>query len=991
MCATVDSSRFQFPHHAPVVNAELSVKQVVEHLHETGVEIVHVVQNNQIVGQFSSQNVVRLIATGNYQEDVAIAQVMSPLQSPLPAIERAEAIWSQQIFEAGPLGIALIDIQSWRFLRINPAFCRMTGYTAAELLERTFLDITYPDDIEPELDLVQRNQQQIINCELDAVTYEKRYVCKNGNVLWCNLTVSLICDEKKQPLYAVGMIADISDRKHYEQELQTRETQWQLFVEHSPAAIAIFDEEVRYIAVSYRWLTDYGLTGQNIIGRCHYEVFPEIPQRWKDIHQRCLHGTVEACEEDPFPRADGSLDWVRWEVRPWYKPSGAIGGIIMFTEVITERKQAEDALRESEATNCALLNAIPDLMIRMTREGTYLNFMPAKAFKTFANGIDKIGYNVVDTMPRDFANERLHYIQTALETQTVQVYEYELEVDGTLQYEEARIAPINNEEVLVIVRDVSDRKHYETELQRINEELEQRIQERSQELYEAYQQLTFHIDNAPLGFIEWDSNFCVKTWSGRCEEIFGMTANAVVGRSMVDIDIVYPDDWPLVNQKAQGLIDNTESRQFCLNRNQTRDGRVIYCEWYNSSLSADDGSLVSIFSLVQDVTDRVQAEQALRESEKKLRLALDAAEMGFWEWDIQNQAVNWSAQVERIFGMPSGSFTGNFEAVNNAILPEDREPHYAAIQATLEQGIEFNPDFRIQRPDGEIRWLSSWGDVIRDEQGLPIRMLGVVTDITPRKQAEMILRQSRDDLERRVRDRTRELEALTERLQRSNQELEQFAYVASHDLQEPLRAVTSYTQLLERKLSDALDDKTSRYMHYIVDGAARMQQLIQDLLTYSRAGRYELNREESDLNILLSQALQNLQVAIAESHAVISSESLPALKVDVGQLTQLLQNLIGNGIKYRSDDDPEIHIAAVEETDCWQFSVRDNGIGIDPQYAERIFIIFQRLHTRREYAGTGIGLALCQKIVERHGGQIWVESQLGEGATFYFTLPKDPP
>ena len=223
-------------------------------------------------------------------------------------------------------------------------------------------------------------------------------------------------------------------------------------------------------------------------------------------------------------------------------------------------------------------------------------------------------------------------------------------------------------------------------------------------------------------------------------------------------------------------------------------------------------------------------------------------------------------------------------------------------------------------------------------------------------------------------------------MKRSNEDLEQFAYVASHDLQEPLRAVTSYTQLLAQRYQGNLDAKADKYINYVVDGASRMQQLINDLLAYSRLGTRAQEFEAADCNAAVQQSLSNLQIAIAEKNAVITYESLPTVMADEFQLVQLFQNLIGNAIKF-CQDVPRIQIAAIMQDHEWLFSVRDRGIGIDPEYADRIFLIFGRLHSRREYSGTGIGLAICQRIVERHGGRIWVESQSGEGATFYFTIP----
>lgn len=243
-------------------------------------------------------------------------------------------------------------------------------------------------------------------------------------------------------------------------------------------------------------------------------------------------------------------------------------------------------------------------------------------------------------------------------------------------------------------------------------------------------------------------------------------------------------------------------------------------------------------------------------------------------------------------------------------------------------------------------------------------------DISERKQAE------------------EELKYRAKELARSNAELEQFAYVASHDLQEPLRMVTSYVQLLARRYTGKLDADADDFIAYAVDGAARMQKLITDLLAYSRVGRKGNPFAPTDCEIILNESMANLQEAIKENQAIITHDPLPTVPADPAQLTQLFQNLIGNAVKFHRKELPQIHISAQLREGEWVFSVRDNGIGIDPQYLDRIFIIFQRLHGKKEYSGTGIGLSIAKKIVERHGGRIWVESKVGQGATFYFSIPK---
>ena len=318
---------------------------------------------------------------------------------------------------------------------------------------------------------------------------------------------------------------------------------------------------------------------------------------------------------------------------------------------------------------------------------------------------------------------------------------------------------------------------------------------------------------------------------------------------------------------------------------------------------------------------------------------------------------------------------------------EDLSSEKIRLEDTQRAVLNILDDFGTEKNDIEntqkatFNILEDFNDEKEHVQDFPRALLNILDDLNDSSKI------AQDVLEARVTERTGELKQRTDELARSNAELEQFAYIASHDLQEPLRMVSSYVQLLARRYQGKLDPDADEFIGYATDGAARMQRLINDLLAYSRVGTRGKAFEEVNLTASLAQALENLQLRIKEKNATVTYGLLPTVYGDGGQLAQVFQNLIDNAIKFNTGEAPRIDISARVEGTEYICSVKDNGIGIAPEYIDRLFVLFQRLHTRKEYPGTGLGLAICKRIVERHGGRIWVESELDKGSTFYFTIP----
>lgn len=471
-------------------------------------------------------------------------------------------------------------------------------------------------------------------------------------------------------------------------------------------------------------------------------------------------------------------------------------------------------------------------------------------------------------------------------------------------------------------------------------------------------------ENAPDMFLSVDiATGTILECNRAVSELLGYEREALIGRPLSDL---YMDEERSRMAQLREEFRRTGELRHVEFQVRHRDGYPIDISANARSIRDEEGRVIQSHAVWRDITNLKQTQQALRRSEERLNRALGAARVGTWEWDIIPNRISWDDYMYPLYGIPGGTVTA--QNIVERIHPGDRERAERETREALDHDETYDTEYRVVWPDDSVHHLSIRGSVIRDSLGRAVRMVGVAWDITGRKRAELAQA------------------AYASELARSNQELEMFAYVASHDLQEPLRMVASYTQLLARRYADALDDTAREFIDYAVQGATRMQQLINDLLTYSRVQTKGAPLEPVDANAALQEAIADLKLAIEDAGATVTSEPLPRVRADRSQVTQLFRNLVANAVKFRRDGRPEVRISATRTGLQVTFAVHDNGIGIEPGSEDKIFEVFQRLHTRTEYPGTGIGLALCKRIVERHGGRIWVESTPGQGSTFYFTL-----
>lgn len=762
-------------------------------------------------------------------------------------------------------------------------------------------------------------------------------------------------------------------RQEIEQTLQEQQIFLQSIYQNTELAIFVIDVpkegDFRFAGFNPAHERLTGLKSDDVAGKTLDEaLIPHIPPEAvaavRANYSRCIQANRAIEYEEMIPMGNRNTWWLT-KLSPVRNAEQRIYRIIGSAIHITERKQIEEelrqardelerrveerteALRTSEAELRALIEAMPDLVLVLDGDGRYLKVPQTHSPLLYKPANALVGRTVDEMLPAHLAGNFRERIRRVLDTgRRGESFEYSLEIDGREVWFSAAISPVLKNAVLWVARDITERKQAEAQLKASEERFRALIQNSSD--------LIMIIDTA--GVLQFNSP--------SIETLLGYGPEDWIGQSL--FELIHPDDRPIVNEAIAYEVQVEGATANATVRVRHQDGSWRVFEGPGQNL-LHHPAIRGIVINARDITEVKRAEDALRESEERFRLLVNSMDDIIFTLDHVGRHTGVFGHWVEKAGLTPDFFLGRKA---REIFGREAAAVHEEANARALAGEPVIYEWSAPGPSGPLYYQTALSP-IRAASGEITGLVGVGRDITHRKQAELALAQQ------------------AEELARSNEELKQFAYVASHDLQEPLRMVSSYLQLLERRYKHQFDQDGIEFIGYAVDGANRMKTLIRDLLAYSRVGTRGGEFELTDMETVLAQVLTNLQVAINESQAQISHDPLPAVMGDARQLEQLLQNLISNAIKFHGESPPQIHVGVEGQDDQWRFRVQDNGIGLAPEYAEKIFIIFQRLHNKEEYSGTGIGLAVCKKIVERHGGRIWVESQPEHGATFYFTLPSE--
>ncbi|WP_226482579.1 PAS domain S-box protein [Natrinema amylolyticum] len=836
----------------------------------------------------------------------------------------------ETIVEAVNDGVYVVD--DGRFAMVNDAYAAMVGYDREELVGEP-VSLVVDEDVR---DRARRAETAMRDGDANVSPVEAELETADGDRVPAEATFAMLSNDDEETR-RVGVVRDIADRKERERALERTERRFEAIFEDPNILVGLLEPDgtvldINGTAMEYVDADLEAVTGEPFWKTPWWGEGDEVRadvERWVD---RAADGEYVEFEAD-LTRPDGERYTLEGAFRPVTNDAGDVVSVIVSDRDVTERKERERQL-------ATLMDNVPGMVYRCRNErGWPMEFVSDACEEltgydpeALENGDIEWGADVMVQEDREMLWETVQ--REAGEGATFsETYRIET-ADGDRRWvRDYGRGVFDDDGALVdiegIIADITDRKRLESEL----EESERR-----------YRTLVEQFPNGAVALVDEDLRY--QTVGGSPDDVADVTADEIQG---------VPVEEALPSELADELVPRYETAMEGESSafETTFDGRVY--DFHVVPVRDGDGEVFAALGMSQDITERREYERRLEESERRYRTLVEnfpEGAVGLFDENLEYTAVG--GQLHDEVGIATADRVGNSVSdIYPERVVEEVEPYFhAALEGeTNAFEIEFYG-----------RHLYAHTLPVRNAADEIFAGMVVVQDITERREYRR-------------------------RLEESNERLEQFAYAASHDLQEPLRMVTSYLQLIEKRYGDAFDEDGEEFLAYAVDGAERMRAMIDGLLEYSRVEARGNPFEPTDLNALLEEVLEDLQLRIDETDAEITTTELPRVEGDASQLRQVLQNLVNNAITYSGDEPPRVHVGARRRDGEWVISVRDEGIGIDPADQERVFSIFDRLHSRTEYDGTGIGLALCERIVERHGGDIWVDSDPGEGATFSFTLP----
>jgi PAS domain S-box-containing protein len=866
-------------------------------------------------------------------------------------------------FDQAPIGMAIVSIESDRagvFLRVNRALCDITGQTPEEMVGKAFDSLAVPGD-EDTSDA--RYVPWMLAGEVSTFDVEKRLQRADGETIVAMVAASLVCDASERPLYLIVQVQDVTARKRAEEALVESRERVQAIIDNTSAVIYVKDLDGRYTLVNRSFEALFEIHRERATGRTDEDLFPsERAAAMRANDRRVMREQVPLQVEEVIDQADGPHTYLSAKF-PLLDSAGRPYAVCAIATDITDRKRAEEALRQSERHFRQIVDTAHEAFISIDSSGRITAWNP-EAEETFGWAErEALGRSLADTIiPPRYRATHNSALESFLRTGKGSLLGRRIELAAL--HRDGREFPV--EMTITAVRvggtyafnaflhDITERKQAEETLRRLADIV--------QSSHDAI------IATTPGGEItDWNAG-AAELYGYRADEIAGLSLHLLIPEERAGSDV------RMLSQALSGrrLEDHeTEHRR--------KDGSLVPVSVTVSPMRDSRRAIVGASVIVRDRTERRRAEEALKEVQEAFRRAFEDAPIGMALFGVEAGNRGRLLQVNSSMCEITGYATRELVSMTLEEIthPHDYETEHPLAEQLLRGEIpNYQLEKRFQRRDGGVVWAMHNVSTVHDSSGRLLYGIAQVQDITRRKHTEDRLASVASELERRASE-----------LERSNSDLQEFAYVASHDLSEPLRMVSSYVQLLARRYGDKLDSDADEFIGFAVDGVNRMQRLIDDLLAYSRTGTSEYRIGPVDCGELVRDTLVGMQTTIAEAGAEVVVGDLPTVRGDEGQLRQLFQNLIGNGIKFRAEEPPRVEVSAERAAGEWLFRVADNGIGIDPRHAERIFSVFKRLHGREQYPGSGIGLSICKRIVERHQGRIWVEQGEAGGSVFSFTIP----